>query len=667
MEKMRGEEPPPRRSWRPGGRFLLIVMIILVVINLFTMRPEPHSLQLSYTRFLELVREENVATLDVEGMQASGTFKEPVATEEGQEVTGGMPFTSPPEEVERFSLTLPSLRDERLLPLLEEHGVKVTIIPQKPALLLGLLMTFGPTLLLIGLIVYFLRRQMGDRQGMFNFGRSRAKDHTLEKPKVRFDDVAGANEAKVELVEVVDFLKSPDRYKEIGAKIPRGVLLVGPPGTGKTLLARAVAGEAGVPFFSTSASEFVEMFVGVGASRVRDMFDQARRNSPAIVFIDELDAIGRQRGAGLGGGHDEREQTLNQILVEMDGFEESVNVIIIAATNRADVLDPALMRPGRFDRQVVVDLPDVRGREDILKIHMKGKPFADDVDVASLARRTPGFAGANLANLVNEAALHAARDGKRQIAMRHFNEALDKIMLGTERPLLMTEDDRRVIAYHEAGHALVAILTPESDPVNKITIIPRGRSLGVTEYLPEGDRFNYSRKYILTQLLALLGGRAAEQVAIGEITTGAENDLQRATSIARRMVGRWGMSKEVGLFFANEGDSSPFVGREMGTPGMREYSEATAAMLDETVRNILAERMQVAVRLLTKNREILDRLARALLKYETLDKKCIQAAIDGREVPPPDTHKPVSPSRSEERNDGEPVVGKPEPEGAGAA
>lgn len=631
LEKQRhDDDSPPPRSWRPGGRFLIIIIIILVIINLFTMRPEPHALHLSYTNFLRLVREGKVATLEVEGMQASGKFVAPVPTTEGYEVTGGIPFAATPEAMDRFSLTLPSIRDERLLPMLEEHGVELTVIPQKPALLLGLLVTFGPTLLLIGLIVYFLRQQMNDRQGMFNFGRSRAKEHSLEKPNVRFDDVAGADEAKIELIEIVDFLKNPDRYKSVGARIPRGVLLIGPPGTGKTLLARAVAGEAGVPFFSTSASEFVEMFVGVGASRVRDMFNQARRHSPAIVFIDELDAIGRQRGVSIGGVNDEREQTLNQILVEMDGFEESANVIVIAATNRADVLDPALMRPGRFDRQIVVDLPDVRGREDILRIHMKGKPLADDVDVASLARRTPGFAGANLANLVNEAALHAARSGSKLIAMRHFDEALDKIMLGTERPLLMSEHDRRVIAYHEAGHALVAVLTPECDPVNKITIIPRGRSLGVTEYLPEGDRFNYSRKYLMAQLLAILGGRAAEQVAIGEITTGAENDLQRATSIARRMVSRWGMSSEVGLFFANDGN-----GKEAGLPGMREYSEATAAIIDRTVRNILAERMHHAVQLLTSHREILDRLVQALLTYETIDKPCIQAAIEGREIPPP--------------------------------
>jgi cell division protease FtsH len=633
-EQNQGDSPPPR--WLPSGRLLIILMVILMIINIFTFRPEPPTANLSYTQFLKQVRNDHVATLKVEGQQAVGTFEEPIAPQEDMEVTGGIPLAPGPAKLARFTVTLPSIRDERLLPLLEEHDVEVTSVARETPLLLGLLFTFGPTLLLIGLIIYFIRRQMNERQGMFNFGRSRAKEHTLSPPGVRFGDVAGADESKMELMEVVDFLKDPDRFKQLGARIPRGVLLVGPPGTGKTLLARAVAGEAGVPFFSTSASEFVEMFVGIGASRVRDLFNQARRNSPAIIFIDELDAIGRQRGAGMGGGHDEREQTLNQILVEMDGFEESVNVIVVAATNRADVLDPALMRPGRFDRQITVDLPDVRGREAILRIHLKGKPAASDVDASVLARQTPGFAGANLANLVNEAALHAARKGEKLIHMVHFREALDKIVLGTERPLLMTERDRTVIAYHEAGHALVALMLPESDPVNKVTIIPRGRSLGVTEYLPEGDRFNYSRQYLLTMIAGLLGGRAAEHVAIGEITTGAENDLQRATQLARNMVGRWGMSEELGLMFASDGNQNPFLGREMGMHGAREHSEATAAILDQTIRHLLEERMATAVGILTEQRDALDRLAQALLKYETLDKHCIQAAIRGEEVPPPE-------------------------------
>ncbi|MCU0490454.1 MAG: ATP-dependent zinc metalloprotease FtsH, partial [Chloroflexaceae bacterium] len=559
-----GGSTPPR--WSSGVRWLLLLLFVLMVWNLFTFRPDPASVTLPYTTFLEQVRAGNVQTVNMTDQAVQGEFKQPIAPPDGAQPSSGFPFGSTPTEFSRFNTTIPTSGDERLLPLLEQQNVTVNARVESPSIWFGVLLAFGPVLL-IGFLLYFMmRQQMRGQQGVFNFSRSRAKEHTLDRPTVKFGDVAGSDEAKRELVEVVDFLKNPDRYKQLGAKIPKGVLMIGPPGTGKTLLAKAVAGEAGVPFFTTSASEFVELFVGVGASRVRDLFDQARRNSPAIVFIDELDAIGRQRGAGFGGGNDEREQTLNQILVEMDGFEGDNNVIIIAATNRPDVLDPALLRPGRFDRQVTVGLPDVRGREAVLRIHMRGKPIDTDVDATTLARQTPGFAGADLANLVNEAALHAARHGARRIAARHFTEALDKIVLGTERPVLMNEHERAVVAYHEAGHALVARLLPETDPVNKVTIIPRGRALGVTEMLPEGDRFNYSRQYLLSQLGMLLGGRAAEQVAIGEITTGAENDLQRATSLARRMVGRWGMSNELGLLFASDSTENPFLGREMAGP-----------------------------------------------------------------------------------------------------
>ncbi len=655
------EQPSGGFSWRPNGRFFIILLMIMLVLNLFTYTSESPSLQLPYSSFLEQVRDGNVTSVEMQGQKVTGEFQEAVAPSDENSVSGGVPFVSNTDKVGHFTTTLPSVDDARLLPLLETHGVEVTSMQEGRSLLLSLLFAFGPALLIVLLIIYFMRRQMGNQQGIFTFGRSRAKNHTVDKPTVRFNDVAGADEAKRELVEVVDFLKYPERYKQLGAKIPRGVLLVGPPGTGKTLLARAVAGEAGVPFFSTSASEFVEMFVGVGASRVRDLFDQARRNSPAIVFIDEMDAIGRQRGAGLGGGHDEREQTLNQILVEMDGFEESINVIVIAATNRPDVLDPALLRPGRFDRQITVGLPDVRGREAVLNIHLKGKPAHSDVDSSTIARLTPGFAGANLANLVNEAALHAARQSEKRIGMRHFREALDKIMLGTERPLLMTEHDRKVIAYHEAGHALVSMLLPESDPVNKITIIPRGRALGVTEYLPDGDRFNYSRQYLMTYLAGLLGGRAAEHVAIGEITTGAENDLQRVTQVARRMVGRWGMSEELGLLFTSDGShDNPFLGREMAGP--RDYSEATAAAVDETVRGLLDERMETATRLLAENQGALDNLALALLKYETLDRQGIESALRGEEVPPPEppslNNPPATPTSSDKEKERAP---KPKP------
>ncbi|HMQ29345.1 MAG TPA: ATP-dependent zinc metalloprotease FtsH [Chloroflexaceae bacterium] len=624
-----GGDGPRGGSGVPWMRLAIAMVVFALVWSMFYRGAESPSAVISYSSFLEQVGGGNVAQVEISGDRVRGALKTPIVPPGGAPVSGGAPFADePPREVAFFTTTIPSVGDEGLLPLLREQGVEIAATSGGPSLLLTGLLAFGPLLLMVAFFVFLLRQQGRGQQGVFNFGRSRAKSHSVDRPSVVFDDVAGADEAKRELCEVVDFLKHPARYQRLGAKIPRGVLLVGPPGTGKTLLARAVAGEAGVPFFSTSASEFVELFVGVGASRVRDLFEQARRNGPAIVFIDELDAIGRQRGAGLGGGNDEREQTLNQILVEMDGFESGATpVIIVAATNRPDVLDPALLRPGRFDRQVTVGLPDVRGRESILRVHMRGKPVAADVEPGVLARQTPGFAGADLANLVNEAALHAARHGSRQIAAAHFREALDKIVLGTERPVLMDAREREVVAYHEAGHALVASLLPETDPVNKVTIIPRGRALGVTEYLPEGDRFNYSRQFLLSQLATLLGGRAAEQVAIGEITTGAENDLQRATQLARRMIGRWGMSDELGLLFASDSSEHPFLGREMA--GQRDHSEATAARLDEAARELLDERMRTATELLTTHRAQLDRLAEALLARETLDRAEVQALLLG--------------------------------------
>jgi cell division protease FtsH len=614
----------------------------------------PPTIDMPYSAFVEQVRSGNVERVEMVGQRITGELREPIEPPAGANISGGNTFASQPDELGQFSTVQPYNGDERLVPLLEEQNVVVESQVDSPNILLNVLLSLLPVALFIGVIVFFMRQQMRGQQGVFNFGRSRAKRHAVDRPTVKFGDVAGAEEAKRELVEVVDFLKKPDRYRQLGAKIPRGVMLVGPPGTGKTLLARSVAGEAGVPFFSTSASEFVEMFVGVGASRVRDLFEQARRNAPAIVFIDELDAIGRQRGAGMGGGNDEREQTLNQILVEMDGFETGTNVIIIAATNRPDVLDPALLRPGRFDRQVTVGLPDVRGREAILKIHLRGKPADKDVEPSIVARQTPGFSGADLANLVNESALHAARGNGKVINMQHFAEALDKIILGTERPLLLTDHDRKVVAYHEAGHALVARLLPETDPVNKVTIIPRSRSLGVTEYLPENDRFNYSRQYLMSQLAVMLGGRAAEQVAIGEITTGAENDLQRATQTARRMIGRWGMSEEIGMLFTDDNNSSPFLGREMAGP--RNHSEATAAMVDEAVRKLLDERLHTAVTLLTENRGVLDRLAGALLELETLDRNGVEAALRGNEVPPPDLENAPEPNAERQEGEDAPVL-----------
>jgi cell division protease FtsH len=460
-------------------------------------------------------------------------------------------------------------------------------------------------------------RAAKNQANLFGFGQSKARPHVGEHPQVTFEDVAGADEAKRDLQEVVEFLRRPDRYYNLGAHIPRGVLLVGPPGTGKTLLARAVAGEAGVPFFNLSASEFVEMFVGVGASRVRDLFNQAKTAAPAIVFIDELDAVGRRRGAGLGAVNDEREQTLNQLLVEMDGFDERLEVILLAATNRPDVLDPALLRPGRFDREVVVNLPDRPGREGILRIHTRGLPLAPSVDLTDIARATTGMSGADLANLCNEAALIGARYNHRQIERADFDEAIDKILLGAARTLIMDENERRVIAYHEAGHALVAWLTPYADPVHKVTIIPRGRALGVTEQLPKDDHYNYSRTYLLARLAVMLGGRAAEDTVIGDITTGAENDLVQATRLARRMITRWGMG-ELGTIAFETDEEHPFLGYELAKG--RDYSETTAAQIDAEVQHLLAERYQSVCDLLTENREQLDTLAEALLQDETIDR-----------------------------------------------
>jgi len=479
--------------------------------------------------------------------------------------------------------------------------------------------TLLPFLLIVGLIAFMGRQMTRGQQNVFGFGRSRAKQHDPERPQVTFADVAGEEEAKQELTEVVDFLRNPAKYHQLGARLPRGVLLVGPPGTGKTLMARAVAGEAGVPFFSVSASEFVEMFVGVGASRVRDLFDKAKQNAPAIVFVDELDAVGRQRFAGLGGSNDEREQTLNQMLVEMDGFETNQEVIVMAATNRPDVLDPALLRPGRFDRQVVVGLPDKSGREAVLNIHTRGLPLASDVDKTSLARGTTGFSGADLANLVNEAALTAARRNRKEITAADFEEALDKILLGTTRTGLMNPKEREVVAYHEAGHALVAHFTPGADPLRKVSIVPRGRALGVTVQMPEEDRHNYSRTFLLGRLAMLLGGRAAEMVVYDEVTTGAENDLKEASSLAKRMVGLWGMSSDIGPVYLGTGEEHVFLGREILQD--KAYSDSTANRIDTAVREMVEAALERAVALNSIHHDKLDALVKGLLEHETLDGK----------------------------------------------
>ncbi len=518
----------------------------------------------------------------------------------------------------------------------------VDVVREKPRTSPGfwnIVLTFLPILLIIGFWIFIMRQMQGGgggAKGAMSFGKSRAKLQGEDQIKVTFADVAGCEEAKEEVGELVDFLRDPSKFTKLGGKIPRGVLMVGPPGTGKTLLARAIAGEAKVPFFSISGSDFVEMFVGVGASRVRDMFEQAKKNAPCIIFIDEIDAVGRHRGAGLGGGHDEREQTLNQLLVEMDGFEGGEGVIVIAATNRPDVLDPALLRPGRFDRQVVVGLPDVKGREQILKVHMRKLPLADDVEPMVIARGTPGFSGADLANLANEAALFAARENAKEVRMDHFDRARDKILMGAERrSMAMSEDEKTLTAYHEAGHAIVGRLVPEHDPVYKVTIIPRGRALGVTMYLPEGDKYSYNRTAIESQLCSLYGGRVAEELIFGEdkVTTGASNDIERATKMARNMVTKWGLSDEMGPIAYGEEEDEVFLGRSVTQH--KNVSNETARRIDEVVRSILDKAYAKTKALLTENIDKLHAMSQLLLQYETIDAPQIDAIMEGREPPPP--------------------------------
>ena len=514
--------------------------------------------------------------------------------------------------------------------LLQSQGVVFEGKNESSSVLVSLLMSFLPIIFVVALIIFMSRQMTRGQQNVFGFGRSKARLNDPERPQVTFADVAGEEEAKKELTEIVDFLRNPGKYHQLGARLPRGVLLVGPPGTGKTLTARAVAGEAGVPFFSISASEFVEMFVGVGASRVRDLFERAKNMHPSIIFIDEMDAVGRQRFAGLGGSNDEREQTLNQLLVEMDGFDTDVEVIIMAATNRPDVLDPALLRPGRFDRQVVIGLPDRKGREAILIIHTRGIPVAREVDLPGIARATTGFTGADLSNLVNEAALMAARKNRNEILNSDFDEALDKILLGTTRSSLVNPEERRVVAYHEGGHAMVAHLTAGADPVRKVTIVPRGQALGVAIMTPDEDRYNVSRGYLESRLAVSLGGRAAERVIFNEVTTGAESDLKQATTLARRMVGLWGMSAEVGPVYLGTGEEHVFLGREIVQD--KAFSDATSERVDSAVREIVETALAEAERVIRNNRGKLDKLVAALLERETLDAVEVNEILGPRPV-----------------------------------
>ncbi|MDA0986864.1 MAG: ATP-dependent zinc metalloprotease FtsH [Bacteroidetes bacterium] len=536
--------------------------------------------------------------------------------------------------IQKFKLTLPySNIDEQILSKWKEHNVQFTIV-RDDNIWWNALISILPWMILLGIwILFFRRMQSGGSKGIFSFGKSKAKLMSGDSLKVTFADVAGADEAKFELQEIIEFLKEPARFQKLGGKIPRGVLLLGPPGTGKTLLARAVAGEAGVPFFSISGADFVEMFVGVGASRVRDLFEQAKKSAPCIIFIDEIDAVGRHRGAGLGGGHDEREQTLNQLLVEMDGFEQNSSVILIAATNRPDILDPALLRPGRFDRQVVVDRPDVRGREGILKVHTRKIPLADDVKLEILAKGSPGLSGADLANLVNEAALLAARRNDTKVSMKHFEESRDKIMMGMERKSLIISDrEKRITSYHESGHVLVAKMLPEADPVHKVTIIPRGRALGVTTYLPIDEKHTYSKKYLEAMITYAFGGRAAEKIIFNEETTGAGNDIERASMVARKMVCEWGMSEKLGPLAYGAKEEEVFLGRDINRT--KNYSDETGRIIDEEVRKIISSCMNRAEKILLENVDKLHALSNVLLEREILDAEEIDKVLRGEILPP---------------------------------
>ncbi len=634
MESQGQTPQKPRLSW-----IWWLIFIALLAWNIWLFLPTGQSeANIPYSTFLAQVQAGNVVRVRIVGDQIIGSLAQPIAWPEATPgltptpnrlvPSGSAQPTPAPQMVTSFRTTFPEVvGDATLLPLLEAHGVVVDVAPPATPWFTLLLTNGLPVLLLVLVLVWMGRQAAQSQAGIFGFGRSQARRHVTDRPEVTFDDVAGADEAKADLQEVVDFLRRPQKYHDLGARIPRGVLLVGPPGTGKTLLARAVAGEAGVPFFSISASEFVEMFVGVGASRVRDLFAQAKAAAPAIVFIDELDAVGRRRGAGVGTVNDEREQTLNQLLVEMDGFDERQEVIVLAATNRSDVLDLALLRPGRFDRQVVVGLPDRQGREGILRIHTRHLNLAQDVDLGLLARTTTGFSGADLANLCNEAALIAARHDHSQVTMADFEEAVDKVLLGGVRPLLLDAHERHVVAYHEAGHALVAWLTPAADPVHKVTIIPRGQALGVTEQVPGEDHYNYSRTYLLARLAVMLGGRTAEEIALGDVTTGAENDLVEATRLARHMVTRWGMGSLGPVAFQADAEH-PFLGYELSQG--RDYSEATAARIDQDVQELLEERHEAVRRLLTAQRDQLERLVQALLQEETIDQGALARILGPR-------------------------------------
>ena len=599
--------------------WLVIAAVLLTVFNNFSV--ETKSQQINYSQFVEEVNRDQIRRVIIDGQSI-------IATRANGDV---------------YETVRPAVQDPRLMDDLLQHNVVVEgKKPEQQSVWMQLLVAAFPVLIILAIFMFFMRQMQGGmgggRGGPMSFGKSKARLISEDQIKTTFADVAGCDEAKDDVAELVEFLKDPGKFQRLGGRIPRGVLMAGPPGTGKTLIAKAIAGEAKVPFFTISGSDFVEMFVGVGASRVRDMFEQAKKQAPCIIFIDEIDAVGRQRGAGLGGGHDEREQTLNQLLVEMDGFDVNDGVIVIAATNRPDVLDQALLRPGRFDRQVVVGLPDIRGREQILKVHMKKVPIASEVEPSLIARGTPGFSGADLANLVNEAALFAARASTRVVAMSHFEQAKDKIMMGAERrSMVMKESEKLNTAYHEAGHAIVGRLMPEHDPVYKVSIIPRGRALGVTMFLPEEDKYSHSKRGLVSQICSLYGGRIAEELTLGAegVTTGASNDIQRATSVARNMVTKWGLSDKLGPQMYDEEDNEPFLGRAMSRPAHGQ-SDETARLIDEEVKGILDGCYRTAKKTLEDNMDKLHVMAEALMEYETIDAGQIDQIMAGKKPGPPD-------------------------------
>ncbi len=626
--------------------FVVVAVVMMSVFQNFSGLSTSRIERQDYSEFLSQVRSGQIERVEFQGDKITYGNREPLS----------------------YYTISPETDNNALIGLLESNNVRFTAEePESQSLISQLLISSFPILLLIAVWVYFMRQmQGGGGRGAMSFGKSKAKLLGEDNVKITFDDVAGIDEAKQELSEVVDFLRDPRKFQRLGGKIPKGVLTVGPPGTGKTLLAKAIAGEAKVPFFTISGSDFVEMFVGVGASRVRDMFDQAKKQAPCIIFIDELDAVGRHRGAGLGGGHDEREQTLNQMLVEMDGFEGNEGVIVIAATNRPDVLDPALLRPGRFDRQVVVPLPDIRGREAILRIHMRKVPLAKDVDPSIIARGTPGFSGADLANLINEAALFAARESKRKVTMEEFEQAKDKIMMGTERrSMVMSDKEKLNTAYHEAGHAIVGYIVPDHDPVHKVTIIPRGRALGVTMYLPEEDKYSISKEKLESNISSLFGGRLAEEMTLGPdgVTTGASNDIERATEIARNMVTKWGLSEKLGPLTYSEDEGEVFLGRSVTQH--KQISPETAKIIDIEVRRIIDRNYKRAKEILRKHKKELKVMADALMKFETIDREQIIDIMEGRSPKPPagweDKNNKIQTKKKKKakKNSVPPVIGGP--------